>query len=457
MASTEQSNLSNSPLTKISQRLQLDRPLLFALAAKCWQAISGPITLALVFSSFSVAEQGIYYGLVSILGIQAIFELGLLNVLISQSGIESARISKSNLNEEHANQLAAQRMGLLIRSSWQWFLKASLLYVVVAWSFGWWTLSPVNTQLNWWLPLAAVIPVVALSIALAPALAILEGSGFRESVYRYRMLQIVTGSIVVWASLLAGFRLWTIVLATGVQALWASYLVFVRHADFFDRFRKLPQPTDGFSWRRDVVPMQWRVALISVAHYLASQLFVPVIVGSGAAESAVDAGKLGATLTITGAIQMLALTWVQTKFSLVSAHHGAGEREIAGTMWRQMALVSTGLLCIALGILVVLIASLPLAGLGWEQRFLLPWQLIVLSVGLVANHLLAVQSFYVMARRANPFWIPAVIGLLTTAAAVWIFGREYSTSGLVIAYAAATGAVALPLHSWAYLRFRREK
>jgi hypothetical protein len=203
--------------------------------------------------------------------------------------------------------------------------------------------------------------------------------------------------------------------------------------------------------------MQWRVALISVAHYLASQLFVAVVVGSKSIGSAADAGRLGATLTITTAIQMLALAWVQTKFSLISAHHGAGERETAGTLWRQTALVSTGLLCIALGTLIGLISALPLAGQRWEQRFLYPWQLVVLSIGLVANHLLAVQSFYVMARRANPFWIPAVFGLLTTAAAVWFFGRMYSTSGLVIAYAAATGLVALPLHSWAYLRFRREK
>jgi len=203
--------------------------------------------------------------------------------------------------------------------------------------------------------------------------------------------------------------------------------------------------------------MQWRVALISVAHYLSSQLFVAVIVGRNSIESAADAGRLGATLTMTTAIQMLALAWVQTKFSLVSAHHGAGERETAGTMWRQTALVSTALLCLALGTLFGVIVAMPLIGRGWELRFLHPWQLAVLSVGLVANHLLAVQSFYVMARRANPFWIQAVVGLLFTAAAVWIFGRMYSTSGLVIAYAVATALVALPLHSWAYLVFRREK
>ena len=449
---------------KIGQRLQLDRPLLFALAAKCWQAISGPITLALVIGAFSTAEQGVYYGLVSIIGIQAIFELGLLNVLISQAGIETARIAKGESSDAATNQLAAQgnplaaqRLGLLIRSSQRWFLMASLLYVLSGWCFGWITLSPVNTQLDWWVPLIVVIPVAAISIALAPALAILEGAGFRESIYRFRMVQIVTGSIVVWTSLVVGLKLWTIVMATGVQAFWACYLVFVRHAVFFRRYRQLPAPTDGFSWGRDVVPMQWRVALISVAHYLSSQLFVAVIVGRESLTSAADAGRLGATLTMTTAIQMLALAWVQTKFSLVSAHHGAGERETAGTMWRQTALVSTVLLCLALGTLIGLIAAMPLVGRGWELRFLQPWQLTVLSIGFVANHLLALQSFYVMSRRANPFWIQSVVGLLTTAVAVWVFGRLYSTDGLVIAYAVSTALIALPLHSWAYMVFRREK
>ena len=457
MASHEQIDAPNSWLARISQRLQLDRPLLFALAAKSWQAISGPITLILVISAFSVSERGVYYGLVNIIGIQAIFELGLLNVLISQAGNEAAKINKKNISSDQENQLAAQRMALLIKGSWQWFLMAAFLFILAGLGFGWLSLASVATQLNWWLPLAVVIPIAAIAIALAPALAILEGAGHRDSIYSFRLLQIVTGSLIVWIALASGLGLWTIVLAATVQTAWMSYVVFVRHNDFFARFRDLPVPNDGFSWSRDVVPMQWRVAAISVAHYLASQLFVLVILGREAAESATDAGRLGPTLTITTAIQMLALTWVQTKFSLVSAHHGAGEREQAGTMWRQTALISTALLCFALGTLILLIAFLPWLGRGWELNFILPWQLATLSIGLIANHLLALQSFYVMARRANPFWIPSVVGLLITAAAVWTFGRMYSTSGLVIAYAIATGAIALPLHSWAYIRFRREK
>jgi hypothetical protein len=457
MVNTEQTNAANNWLVRISQRLQLDRPLLYALAAKCWQAVTGPITLALVIRAFSVSEQGVYYGLVSIIGVQAMFELGLLNVLISQAGNEAARVAKREPRAAASppSDLAAQRMGLLIESSRQWFLMAGLLFVLAGWGVGWMTLSRVETELNWWLPLGVVIPVAGMSIALAPALAILEGAGYRDSIYRFRLIQIVTGSLVVWGALGMGLKLWTIVLATSVQTLWAGYIVFIQHADFFVRYRSLAKPADGFSWSRDVVPMQWRVAVISVSHYLASQLFVVVILGRDAADAADDAGRLGPTLSITMAIQMLALAWVQTKFSLVSVHHGAGERELAGLLWRQTAWISTALLCTALGTLIALIAAMPLAGRGWEQNFILPWQLAVLSLGFVANHLLALQSFYVMARRANPFWVAAVVGLLTTAAAVWIFGRLYSTSGLVVAYALATGLVALPLHTWAYLQFRK--
>ena len=297
MASREQTDAPNSWLAAIGHRLQLDRSLVFALAAKSWQALSGPITLMLVINAFPISERGVYYGLVNIIGIQAIFELGLLNVLISQAGNEAAKIAGRKNSDEiqstNSAELAAQRMSLLIKGSWQWFLMAAILFVLAGLGFGWISLSAVETKLNWWLPLAVVIPIAGLSIALAPAMAILEGAGHRDSIYTFRLLQIVTGSMIVWVSLLAGFKLWTIVMATAVQTLWMSYVVYVHHIDFFSRFRNLPQPNDGFSWSRDVVPMQWRVALISVAHYLASQLFVLVILGRDAAESATDAGRLG--------------------------------------------------------------------------------------------------------------------------------------------------------------------
>ncbi|MEM1070350.1 MAG: hypothetical protein AAGI63_15715, partial [Planctomycetota bacterium] len=77
---------------KIRDRLQLDRPLGFAVATRVWQGISGPITIVLLVQALTLSEQGVYYAMIGIVGIQAYFELGLLNVLVSQSGHEMAAI-----------------------------------------------------------------------------------------------------------------------------------------------------------------------------------------------------------------------------------------------------------------------------------------------------------------------------------------------------------------------------
>ena len=60
-------------LKDLRARLQLDRPLAYALLTRAWQAASGPITIVLLIRSLDLSEQGVYYGIVGIVGIQAYF------------------------------------------------------------------------------------------------------------------------------------------------------------------------------------------------------------------------------------------------------------------------------------------------------------------------------------------------------------------------------------------------
>ena len=83
-------------LQRFLDRIQWDLTLGYALSTRCWQAISGPITIMFLIGSLDLAEQGIYYSIVGIIGIQAYFELGLLNVLVSQSGHAAAALKAAN-------------------------------------------------------------------------------------------------------------------------------------------------------------------------------------------------------------------------------------------------------------------------------------------------------------------------------------------------------------------------
>jgi O-antigen/teichoic acid export membrane protein len=437
-------------LRQLRDRLQLDRPLAYALATRMWQAVSGPITIVLLIGSLSLSEQGVYYAIIGIIGIQTYFELGLLNVLVSHSGHEAAAMAKAGSASDPQWLGAAARMRDLIAAARKWFGIASLLYVACGLAFGVYTFA--DSTVSWLGPLLTVVPIAAVTVAVAPALSILEGAGYRELIYRFRFVQMLLGSVAVWLALAMGLKLWALPISALVQSCLAVYLAFVVQGSFFRRFRDLAAGDSGFAWSRDVVPVQWRMALISASFHFATQFFtIIVLLFHGDAE----AGPLGMTLSVSGAIQMLALAWVQTKYPLVSAHHGAGDRETAGTIWRRTAIVSTSLLIVACAVLTGIIAALPLLGMGIERRFIPPWQVAVLGVGCLANHIAAVQGFYVLSRRARPLLAASLAGSLATSAAVWIGGYLYATSGVVIGYAAAMMGVLVPAHTWAYHRFRR--
>lgn len=411
--------------------------------------MSGPITIALIIRTLNAEEQGIYYGIIPVIGIQAFFELGLLNVLISHAGHASEALADAD--DSIATAKASGRMRELIRASRRWFAWASVLFVFAAIAFGWYTFTKSGSDVPWQTPLLVIVPIAALTVYFAPSVAILEGAGFRDSVYRFRLLQMLGGSLVVWIALASGWGIWALVIATVVQVLFVGYLTQVRHADFFRRFEHAESDAEHFSWIRDVLPQQWRVAASGMAYHLATQFLAIVVLTY---HSDAESGRLGMTLSITTAIQMLALAWVQTKYPLISSLHGKGDREAAGTLWRRTAVVSSGLLLAAFSGFAAMLWSLPIFQQGWEDRFIEPWLLVVLGIGCLANHLVAIQAFYVLARGANPLIVVSLIGFLSTAVAVWICGYFASTPGVVLAFAGGMTLITLPLHSWAYRQFR---
>lgn len=446
-------------LKDLRDRFQLDRPLAYALMTRVWQAASGPITIVLLIRSLDLSEQGVYYGIIGIVGIQAYFELGLLNVLVSQAGHETAAMKKVTTSSDDEALLesdpewlaAAARMRDLIRDSFRWFSGASLFYVAAALVFGWYSLA--DSEVAWRGPLLALVPIAAISVCLSPGLSILEGAGFRDFIFRFRFLQMTIGSVVMWVSLECGLKLWALVLSSSVQALMFMYITFVGQADFFRKFRRLKDRTSNFDWVHQVLPVQWRVALIGASFHFATQFFTVIVLWF---HSDADAAPLGMTLSVTTAIQMLALAWVQTQYPVVSLHHGSGEREKAGTIWRRTAIISTLLLIAGFVVLTAGVASLPWLDKNIEDRFLEPWQVAVLGLGCLASHIATVQGYYVLARRANPLLAASLVGSIATAAAVWLGGYFYSTDGVVLGYAIAMCLVLAPVHTFAYARFRRK-
>jgi hypothetical protein len=104
--------------------------------------------------------------------------------------------------------------------------------------------------------------------------------------------------------------------------------------------------------------------------------------------------------------------------------------------------------------MLVAVSLLPLANRGWEDRFIEPWQIVILALGCVANHGVALQGFYVLSRKGKPFLSACLVGFGATAVAVWYGGAFWGVTGIVVGYWLGMSLVALPFHSWFYMRYR---
>ncbi len=443
---------------KIRRLIALDRTLAYAIAARIWQSLSGPITLVLLLSTLDEKSQGIYYGFAHLVGLQAMFDLGLTGVLITQFGHARGRLgSQSDFAgiqaEPHkpASETTDLTLIHLLRGAEIWYAWLAVVSGVVVLGLGSRLLTLNESENTPTIPFVLLVASSFMTFALSPRLAALEGVGFRESVYRSRFWQMVFGSFSVWAALLLGGGVWALTVAAAVQLVMTWFLIFVERNSYFKSVQSAWSSKDASFWFRRVLPFQWRSGVLAIAHYLSSQVFVLILLTFG---QPIEAGRMGATLSIIAAVQALAQAWVQTKLPLVASHHGKGDREIAGELWRRTAILSTSLLVVGLSCFVLILFLFEWLGLSWQRRFVPAGLIGILSLGVLANHLVSIQSYYVLARGSLPLFAASFLGCLATAAAVWLGGFSHGLLGVTVGYAVGAGLILLPLHTLAYRRYR---
>jgi hypothetical protein len=460
-------------LHRIRDFLLVDRPLLYALSGRLWQVIAGPITIYLLLHHLTLAEQGIYYALVGLASLQNIFELGYLNVLISQAshlagkparkagslaiGVadDSPPRERAILAEPSSTSPALDEPGLssLICHARRWFAWVSVGFFLSALLAGEYLFRQQSEAIAWRGPMIGFLLLAAINFYLAPSASILEGIGRRRQIYGVQLAQMVSGSLAVWLAFLGGAKLWALVASCGVQLGWMCYLIGVIGRDVFRPLGAARSPRavsvgEAGSFFR----IQWRAAVYSLSLYLATQLFVVVIVRWHGSE---EAGRIGMSLSIAQIVQMSALAWLQTKYAVAAKRHGQGARSAAGSLWRRATLVSAMILATGLLGLIGVLAWLPWLDARLATRLITPWQLAIYAVGCLANHLLAAQTFYVLSRKSAPLAVAAAIGLGTVALSVVVGGYFFANTGALAGYSLAMLVVCLPLHTWSYYRFRR--
>lgn len=440
--------------TRLTRLLDLDFHVVATLLFRSWSIVAGGVMVILIPVVFTDVQQGYYFTFSSLLALQILFELGINQVIVQLVSHEMAHLRRGGDGALEGDLVHIARLGSLVRMLHRWYAFAAVLFAItvgVAGSF--FFLHRGELDIQAWLPVwLALVAFTAVNLYFSPTLAILEGSGEIGQVSRLRLAQSMIGYLLLWFALFVGAKLSAVLLLPATSACLTAWWVrskaplvyWLKHIAPADRMHQV-------NWRTEVLPFQWRIAISWASGYFIFQLFTPLIFAN---QGAVEAGRLGLTMSIFSAVLTVGMSWVNAKSPNLTTHISRGEHRALNGLFVAVSMRSTAFVALACFLVVLMVSLLQRLGCPFVLRLASLPALACLAIVTVTNSFVFAAAIYMRAHREEPMLhVSIAAGLLTLASAY--FASKQSVVVTVGVYALITVGMILPWTAWLFIGYYR--
>lgn len=429
----------------------LDFHVLVTLLFRGWGILAGAATVFLLPLWISPTEQGYYFTFGSVLALQIFFELGLNQIVMQLVSHEVAHLTETADGRLTGEESHLGRLSSLARLISRWYGVAAILFAVIGGIAGAIFFSQKGTEpLSVWLGIWVVlVSATAANLWLSPGLAVMEGCGKVGQVARLRLVQSVLGYAILWATLLSGGGLWATTVVPVVSALCTGYWLKAHGNMLHWLSSRAVDIKNQLSWRKDVLPLQWRIALSWASGYLIFNLFTPMVFSH---HGAIEAGRLGMALTVFSAISTIGMSWVNAKAPNFTMHIARGERRELNSLFKALFIRSTVAIALTSTGFVLVAWYLSQIGLPLMLRIASPSVLAVLAIVTSVNSMVFAMAIYMRAHREEPMLIQSIVVGVMIAAAVYM-GSIYGVLTMILLYMAVCVLMGLPWTIWLFIKY----
>lgn len=432
----------------------LDFHVLVTLLFRGWAIVAGAATVLLLPFWISPAEQGYYFTFASVLALQVFFELGLNQIVMQLVSHEVAHLTETADGRLTGKESHLARLSSLARLIRRWYGVAAMLFALIGGIAGAVFFTQKGTEpMSVWLAVWVVlVGAIAVNLWLSPGLAVMEGCGKVGQVARLRLVQSVLGYVILWAALLSGAGLWAAAAVPVVSALCTGYWLKSYGHMLGWLSRRAVDLKNQLSWRIDVLPLQWRIALSWASGYLIFNLFTPMVFSH---YGAVEAGRLGMALTVFAAISTIGMSWVNAKAPNFTMHIARGERCELNALFKALFIRSIVAVALLSAGVVLAVWYLSQIGAVLVMRIASPDILAVLAVVTIVNSMVFAMAIYMRAHREEPMLIQSIVVGLMISGIVY-FGSKIGIFIMMFLYMLVSILVSLPWTIRLFMRYYRK-
>ena len=419
-------------LRSLLNRVDVDRPVFFGILLKIWSLATAPIALLLIARFFSPVLQGYYYTFSTLLALQVFVELGLGTVLVQFASHEWSLLRLDPGGKISGDEAALSRLTSLAQLAMKWYLAGALVVVVVVGCGGYFFFTHSGGHdIAWRGPWFVLCLFSGVTVCLVPVWSLLEGCNQVSSLYKFRFFQGVFSNLFLWSAIALGLKLWVPVIASAATLAAGILFIARRYAVFFKTLLLHKPQGDVITWRKDIFPMQWKIALSWASGYFSYSLFVPVLFHY---HGPVLAGQFGMTWSIVGAIGGIASAWLAPQapqFGMLIARRNF--QELSRRFWRVTGILSSVVLVLSL-FCGAIVYALNVYYPAFANRLLPPSTVCILLIaqGMVAFSL--PFSVFLRAHKREPLLVLSVSAGGLTAVSTLFLGKYYAATGVSLGY-----------------------
>jgi hypothetical protein len=417
-----------------------DSAVIILLCNRSIGILAGPISLGLIVIKLDRIEQGIYFTMVSILGMQVFFELGFGLVAmqtVSHMTVD-LRVTDGLLIAEDS---VKSKLGSFFRDVLKRYVFVSTLFAITMAIAGTWFLSRRDdiNGFNWKHAWFLATISYSLNFYCNIILSLLEGIGLLSQVALGRTIQNIVSLITLCCCLAFGLKLTSFGVMHLASFVCIASWIGIKHYKLLLDVLTYSGRGLSMSWIAEIWPFQWRIALSWVAGYIGSQAIVPIIFDKFGPEKA---GQFGLTSSLMSAAASISLIWMTTKapvFGRLIASRNFVELDDLYTSAYKVTRI------VALNSVVIIILTI-----GWIQfilpkhglRFLPIHLLCCLGMTTFINVKISAQAVYLRSFKAEPFLLVSIINGLTLLAATLIMSRSGTVDVVIVTNTLITMLVA---------------
>jgi len=440
----------------VFEYLGLDSQIIATLLFRSWSILAGGITTVMIPIFLSQDQQGYYYTFSALLGTQVLFELGLNYVLVQISSHLSANLHRDSDRLE-GDTYSKQRLISLFSLATKWYSFIAILFffsVLFMGTLFFNRLGSLATE-EWlliWIVLAAL---TTMNLGLSSRLSIYEGIGEITQIASLRLRQSMVGYFIAWILLLSHSGLWAIAavpFVSVINTIWWLYrepiIKNLRSSDSWE----IKSPETGYSYKRDIFPLQWRIGISWASGYFISFFIVPIIF---AKQGAAEAGRIGLVFSLFSSITIIGVGWISAKIPQFGSYIARDQRNELDTLFALVSSRAIAATTLGVSILIPVIEYareiIPIV----DQRIPSLSIIVLLGVACIVNVINFSMAAYVRAHKEEP------MVLVSVATAILIGTIVFFTASLgsiipILAYASVLSLISLPWIFIIYTKYRKQ-